>query len=54
MSNITTKKIQALKACEKVNNGIEDGCLAVFIGAFVVQKDCTPCKGPRRDRMVKL
>ena len=28
MSNITTKKMQALEACEKVINGVEDGLLS--------------------------
>ena len=29
MSNITNKKMQALEACEKVINGVEDGVISV-------------------------
>lgn len=38
MSNITTKKIQALEACEKVINGIEDGCIAVSSALLLCKK----------------
>ena len=38
MSNITTKKMQALEACEKVINGIEDGVLSVSSALLLCKK----------------
>lgn len=38
MSNITTKKMQALEACEKVINGIEDGVLSVLSALLLCKK----------------
>lgn len=38
MSNITTKKTQALEACEKVINGIEDGEISVSSALLLCKK----------------
>lgn len=38
MSNITTKKTQALEACDKVINGIEDGVLSVLSALLLCKK----------------
>ncbi len=38
MSNNTTKKIQALEACEKVINGIEDGVISVSSALLLCKK----------------
>jgi len=38
MSNITTKKTQALEACDKVINGIEDGDLSVSSALLLCKK----------------
>ncbi len=38
MSNITTKKTQALEACDKVINGIEDGVLSVSSALLLCKK----------------
>lgn len=38
MSNITTKKMQALEACDKVINGIEDGVLSVSSALLLCKK----------------
>ena len=38
MSNITTKKMQALEACEKVINGVEDGVISVSSALLLCKK----------------
>lgn len=38
MSNITTKKMQALEACDKVINGIEDGVISVVSALLLCKK----------------
>lgn len=38
MSNITTKKTQALEACEKVINGIEDGAISISSALLLCKK----------------
>lgn len=38
MSNITNKKTQALEACEKVINGIEDGVLTISSALLLCKK----------------